>query len=283
MILSSLTSTAPTTTNNHIQKIFRHTFHLIPTITMISTFIALGLAGLAAAAPSHTIARRQAPMYPPSSQSNGFRLVANVTDPTKDFTPSVNGFVLEGYHTGAGQGVGVLMAPSSTSSGSLFYENGTAYEVQYGQTTIITDQGGPPTPYGMTVQSVNETSAFKTGQHDVYINIGYGTKGVGLTSFPNPVATLSAGGASGWAVCNNTLLYGSAFQLEPTFATYTDADGNYDYQANVPDGCAPVAMLPQCAALNDLPAGSYSSHEYANTVQCYDDVKDIDWTVYSAN
>jgi len=43
---------------------------------------------------------------------------------------------------------------------------------------------------------------------------------------------------------------------------------------------APVRLLPECTPLNDLPAGSSSSHEFAIEDRCYKDVKSIKWSEY---
>ena len=83
----------------------------------MNSVVSLGLVGLASAVP---LAGRQVPHYPPTSLSTGFRLVANVTDPTRDFTPPINHWVLSGIHTGAGTSDVVL----SAEDGRVLYQNG---------------------------------------------------------------------------------------------------------------------------------------------------------------
>ena len=39
----------------------------------------------------------------------------------------------------------------------------------------------------------------------------------------------------------------------------------------------PINLVPQCAVLEGLPADARSSHEFAQEVRCYDDVKGIEW------
>lgn len=243
-----------------------------------STFSLLAAVGLAAAAPT----ARQAPNYPPASSSNAFRLVVNVTDPTTDFTPSINDYVLTSYHVGAGEAYAVLQPNLTFTSGRILYENGTAYDVRFGAASVISDGGTPPFPEGLYVQNETEFDYKYTTQHNAMFLPGGGTKGVGLAQFPNPIPYLANPGSGSFAACNNTLPYGPAFSLVYAYATFTDADGNYDYQKNIPEGCAEITLLPECATINDLPAGSYSSHEFASTQRCYEDVSAIDWTVYSA-
>jgi hypothetical protein len=85
---------------------------------MYKAVLALGAATLASAIPLET--RQVIPHYPPNSLSTGFRLVANVTDPATDLKPSVDGWELQGIHTGAGFNDAVL----GSSTGRIFYHNG---------------------------------------------------------------------------------------------------------------------------------------------------------------
>ena len=245
---------------------------------MVSAVVVLSLAALAAAIP----AKRQTPHYPPSSQSTGFTLIANVTDPSKDFSPSISGLVLEGIHVGAGLNVATLSS-AANSAGNIFYENGTASDIfSGGPVDILMDGGTPLFPWGITVQSPTVFDTTYPAEHDVFVNAGTGTQ-ASLTRFPNPYPYLANGQGTGtFVACNNTVPYYRAnfITVQYAYATFTAPDGSYDYQANIPDGCAPINLVAQCATLDTLPAGSISSHQYAATVQCYDDVASIDWSQY---
>ncbi|OTA70834.1 hypothetical protein K449DRAFT_460578 [Hypoxylon sp. EC38] len=48
----------------------------------------------------------------------------------------------------------------------------------------------------------------------------------------------------------------------------------------VPENCVVVEFLPQRPKLPDLPSGSYSTHEFANPVRCFEDPANIDWSEY---
>lgn len=85
---------------------------------MLSTVLSLGALGLAAAAPLES--RQVVPHYPPTQQSKGFNLVANISDPSKDFTPPINNWLLSGLHVGAG----LSDASLSSTGGRIFYQNG---------------------------------------------------------------------------------------------------------------------------------------------------------------
>lgn len=83
-----------------------------------TTLIAAGAASLVSAVPLES--RQVIPHYPENSLSTGFRLVANVTDPATDLTPSVDGWEFTGIHTGAGLNDVVL----TSEAGRIFYHNG---------------------------------------------------------------------------------------------------------------------------------------------------------------
>ncbi len=216
---------------------------------MISSSLKIGsafalLAGMASCAPTST------PLYPPTSQSSNFRLVANVT--SSDLTPSINGFSISSYHIGAGQAYAVLDSDISTSR--ILYVNGTASEVRYNAANLLSDEGTPLFPAGVSIDST-------TGA--VYINAGEGEAGVGLTQFPEPISELKGAEYGSFYACESELEYGSAVQL--FYKLFGDA---------TPAGCADVTLLPQCSE------GSGAEDEFANVVECYADVSAIDWSIY---
>lgn len=88
---------------------------------MLNKVVSLGLVGLASAAP---LASRQVPNYPPTAVSTGFRLIANVTVPSEDFTPPVNNWVLTGIHVGPALNDAALFEDGE-NVGRIFYQNGT--------------------------------------------------------------------------------------------------------------------------------------------------------------
>ncbi|KAI9743007.1 MAG: hypothetical protein M1818_003302 [Claussenomyces sp. TS43310] len=245
---------------------------------MLSSVFTLGLAfGLATAAPL----ARQSPVYPPTSVSNAFNLIANVTDLSDAFGASINGHAISSYHTGAGFSTAVLDGLSDASR--IFYVNGTAEEVRYGQASVISDAGQPSFPEGWVVQNQSQFDNVYPGEHDVFINAGNGTKGIGLHDFPQPIPDLYAPGSGTYVACNNAIPYtgASAITVQYAYTTYTNASGAYDYELNIPKGCVQIKLLPQCTAINSPGAGSISSHDYAVNERCYDDVSSIDWSIYS--
>ncbi|KAH8651019.1 hypothetical protein BX600DRAFT_441466 [Xylariales sp. PMI_506] len=242
---------------------------------MFTKVVPLGLAGLASAAP--LISSRQVPNYPPTSLSTGFRLIANVTDPSTDLSPSVDNWVFTAIHVGAGLNDATLQADGS-GVGNTFYQNGTAEQIAYNQGTIVTDGGTPLAPYSVSVASADETD--EAGYHDVTVNVGLGTNGVQTAQFPNVYPIVKAPAQGQYVACNQLEPY---YQEDFVTVRYSYAVWNPDtalYDQVVPEGCTAITLVPECAALEDLPAGSLSSHEYATTVNCYEDVSSINWSLY---
>jgi len=199
------------------------------------------------------------PNYPPTSLSQNFRLVANVTG--TDLPTPINDYVLTSYHFGAGTDLAILVPNTTVTSGRIFYLNGTAEEVRYHNADVLSDQGTPLSPAGLSINL----------DGSVLINAGVGESGIGLTQFPDPISELSgkttAGlGGSFYACFVHFPPDSSAVQL--LFKTFGE---------ETPAGCADVTLLPQCSE------GSGLAHPTANTVNCYADVAGIDWTFYDTD
>ncbi|KAM0150417.1 hypothetical protein ACHAPG_008845 [Botrytis cinerea] len=228
---------------------------LFSTTNILST-LAL-LTSVTSAAPT----RRQT-STPPKSSSNYFTLVANVT--SGDL--AINNFVVESYHTGAGTAYAVLAEDNTEANPRIFYINGTATDVRFGNSSTLSDAGsGSNTfPESLTITPSDPASS-SSGRSTVEINAGVGQPYVGLTASPIQTTQLHGYQGETFYACNTTLLYGPAIQL-----FYRG------YSEETPAGCSDVALLPQCSA------GSGSEDASAATVSCYDNVASINWSVYSA-
>ncbi|KAI1762452.1 hypothetical protein GGR53DRAFT_501523 [Hypoxylon sp. FL1150] len=191
--------------------------------------------------------------------SKGFKLVASIAGVDKNLSVPIQGAYLEGAHVGAGLNTAVLNA---TTQGAIFYQNGTAEEVQAGVSTIASDGGTPLYPYGLSAY-LNSTDA--TSPDALSINVGVGTTGVTLTKPASGPGKLEWGTAS-FIACDETLAYyGPGWH----FAVVKDLASSPPEPA-VPDNCVLINLVPQCATLSDLPPGSVASHEFANEVTCYE-------------
>lgn len=240
------------------------------------TILALSLAALGFSAPT---IRRQDPHYPPTSSSQAFKLVANVTDPALDFNPSIKNWLVQGYHTGAGTNTAVLAAfDATTNPGRIFYENGTTQDQAYHSTTLLTDASSLPAPFSWQVQSPTEFDPVYPAQHHVSISIGVPTPAY-IASFPVAYPTLQNGlGQGTFVACKNELAgLGTVVTVNYAYATFEGPNGEYEYNANIPEGCIPISLIPQCAALD---GSSEASHEFALIERCYEDVAAINWPEY---
>lgn len=225
-------------------------------------------AGLAAASP---MSRRDA--YPPLSSSTYFKLVANVTDTTKDiFDPPVNSWYLTGTHVGAGLNTAVLYAPD----GATFFVNGTGQQVSSASTSV----GLPPlvsqdangtafySPQGL--QFSQSTGGSTPGEVYVGLNVGPGTSGAGITpGLRSPYADLFGPYGGAFVVCNESApAYG-----RPQYAVRAEpADA-------VPDNCVAISLLAECAADPGV-EGKEELNIITEDVKCYEDVSAIDWSQY---
>ncbi|KAI1172662.1 hypothetical protein F4777DRAFT_560818 [Nemania sp. FL0916] len=243
-------------------------------MAMLMSLVALSAATLASAVPLSS--RQIVPHYPPNSLSTGFRLIANVTDPATDLSPPINGQQLNGIHTGAGFNDAVVLP----ETGRVFYHNGTAAEIRFGEGSVITDAGTPLFPEGIFVQAATEFDITYPAEHDVSINVGSGTIGVSILDFPSPYFYLTAGAQGTYVVCPRVVPYYNAQYNVVRFAYDTFDPATALFVQNVPEGCTAVNLIPECDVLPELPEGSLSSHEFAAETKCYEDVKAIDWTQY---
>ncbi|KAH6987738.1 hypothetical protein BKA56DRAFT_477955 [Ilyonectria sp. MPI-CAGE-AT-0026] len=234
---------------------------------MIASTILFGLLSLTAASPVSTRAGKT--KYPETETSKGFKLVVNVTDPSRDFKPSIQNTFVTSIHTGAGLAlVGVI-----AGDGRIFYQNGTEKEQEDSRATIITDGGTPLTPSGLKLTQDSKSKTLSTA----HLDFGLGTPGVQLSSSKTYSFVLP----ETYLACNESLAYyqGQYFITIKQAKITKHKDGSTN--RNIPKHCIPVRLVPECAELESLPKGSYSSHKYALESQCYKDVSKIKWCEYS--
>jgi hypothetical protein len=227
---------------------------------MISTILGASLASLALASP---LIPRAA--YPPTSSAQAFVLIANVTDLTKDLTPSVNHFKLVGVHVGAGLNTAIL----NGTRGNVLFENGT--DTSFG----IAANYGNIYPYGLSISQQPSNIPDSSYVEYIGINAGLSENGVGITGPEIAWPQLFGPDSGTFIVCNETKPTYGRPQYPVRFAKSTVVNGVTQQQ--IPDLCAPITLLPQCATLDPLPSGALYNYDYANTVRCYQDVASIQW------
>ncbi|KAI1767458.1 hypothetical protein GGR53DRAFT_112100 [Hypoxylon sp. FL1150] len=188
------------------------------------------------------------------STAKAYNLQIALYDPSKpDLDPPVAGQYLGTSHTGAGLNIAVATTQADpTYSYPPYYTNGTD-----GYSSVQNDLG-TQYPWGVQVQAADATDATYAGEHDVTVNVGGGTDGLGIQTQGDDVflGGLSAGA---YAVCNRFIGY-SAANLTVVRYVYEGEE--------TPEGCVLVRFVPLCAELNDLPAGSTWTHDYVQEVNC---------------
>ncbi|KAI1406035.1 hypothetical protein F4819DRAFT_322698 [Hypoxylon fuscum] len=208
----------------------------------------LTLLALAAASPL----RRAAPQL---SRAKAYQLQAVLYSPSlPDLDPPIAGQYLSGVHTGAGQNIAVV-GPHSDPSYSYppYYTNGTAAD---GYTDVLNDLG-TSYPWGVQVADAASTDATYAGEHDVALNAGGGTDGVGIAAWGDE--RFLGGTAPGiYAVCERFLY---------THDNLTVVRFVYDGEV-LPQGCVGIHFVPICAELPALPAGSEWNHDFVQEVDC---------------
>ena len=227
----------------------------------IATISLLGMASTMSAAAVK-------PVKPAEKTSNGFRLVVSLLDKSYDFKPqSIQFQEVIGIHTGAGLGVLAI----ENKQGYIWYQNGTSEAVNAGQGTTITELGSPDIPAG--VQLVGGDNGLSSTTN----NIGEGSVGVQLSPQSEALSFLTAQALSNnWLACNSSL----AYYLGAHFVTINQTSNDVCNSNNIPEGCAPIRLYPECNTLPTDPSGS-DSREDVQESRCYADVSSINWDAFN--
>ncbi|KAI1296335.1 hypothetical protein F5Y03DRAFT_295372 [Xylaria venustula] len=197
------------------------------------------LVSLAAALPTHST----------TGTSKGFNLRVNLTDATRDLTPSIQNLYLGDSRTGSGTAISVL-----TATPTPFYLNGTAYH-----TTVTHDIAGVY-PLSIVVAGPSDYDYFYPTEHDIGTAVNGGTE-LFLRAGEPILFPLAGDDEGSYAVCQRNFVLGGE---ETSILTARYVYGN----ESVPADCAPVEFVVECAALPDLPDGSSWNHDFAFDVPC---------------
>lgn len=233
---------------------------LLPILLITTSF------GLALASTPPSI---QVPIYPPTSQSLGFVLVANLTDPSKDLSPSVNNLFFSSFRFIASSYLAVL----SQAGSRTFYLNGTKEEVAAGNATVGADQ--MVYPFGLWIDTASESI-----YGSITVGIGIGTRGVGIRSSPVPYPSVFTPWRGTFVVCNETNPDNNRPQFPISYLKSEYRKGAE--HLSIPERCVPITLLAQCVSLDPPVSGAEYNHDYAQPVPCYENVATIDWTKYSS-
>ncbi|OAQ62160.1 hypothetical protein VFPPC_14173 [Pochonia chlamydosporia 170] len=207
------------------------------------------------------------PAYPETTTSKGFRLVVNVTDPSRDFNPPIHNTYITGSHVGT---LNDAVIPNEDKKHArIFFVNGTQDEANADKATTIWADWDTYRSWKLNLESPSQTlsGAFMSG--------GEGTVGAGIRHYKSPYAFLTP---ETYVACRQVLpIGGEQVVIKQAKTTYpTNGSPNY----NIPKDCAPVRLLSECAELLPLSPDARFNYRFAVESQCYKDVRGIDWTKY---
>ncbi|KAH7041428.1 uncharacterized protein B0I36DRAFT_358599 [Microdochium trichocladiopsis] len=154
------------------------------------------------------------------------------------------------------QGVNIAVVTAGKDKAPVFWEDNIY------KTGIFTDIPGVY-PLGITVQPVTEFDSQYPAEHDVSINVGQSSwLALDPGYLSGPYAPPRPDPEAQYLVCDRDVALGGAGKvpLKVVRLKYTGE--------SVPAGCAVVEFTPECAVLEDLPAGSSWNHDHAVTLTC---------------
>ncbi|KAK1834478.1 hypothetical protein QBC39DRAFT_300528 [Podospora conica] len=209
--------------------------------------------------------------YPKTERSPAFTLIANITDTSKlgIFSDPIQHWPLDDIHTGAARNTAVLRSDSR----NLFFVNGTAEQEAAMNTTVrlpplMCSYGQDPDSNGvMFGQSTIKATGY------VGINNGGAHQGAGIfNSFQSPYPALYAPEpfrSLKWMVCNQS-------EHDHDLPQYAVKQAE-----EVPENCAEMVLLAQCATLRPLPLLNVTQWGWnVREVDCYSNVSAIDWDAF---
>lgn len=233
---------------------------------MISKLILL-FAALAHAMPSSMSIRPR--WGAPASEltfSPSFSLLANVTRPHGNINPQ--NYHVAALHNGVGSNIAVLLPEGAVLGLESFYRNGTKEELDQGKGDLVSTHGMPVNqdryiPFALQVSASGVDAT-------ITISAGTGTRGFTVQQSRDDVATVwynpetaasttLRGGYLFWA-CKATLS-ANMDTLRLVAPPQTDL---------LPEGCAEITLLPQCAG--SLPEQAVSQFSTEGT-SCYVDAR----------
>jgi len=243
-------------------------------------FNLLALATFATAVP---LTARQTEAYPPTSTAKGFHLVANVTKAGKlgqERFAELHGTYVWQYREGPGADIPSL---TNNSRGSTFWQNDTtvgATEFPKFRYAVMADWLEVPDYFDIAEGDGEDTTKNRItftrrgGMEGFHVADGLNNPWTGQLQFPMPhesEVTLAA--------CIPFEV--PWFPNPQIFMVYGNVrDGGVDWV--MPENCAHITLLAECAELPPLYEKAQYTREYAMEVPCFENVKGIDWNMYGA-
>lgn len=196
---------------------------------------------------------------PRLSFCRAFRLVVNVTNLAHPLNHNhdLHYSYISSIDTGAGSAL--VGSVNHAHLARVLYQNGTIAEARRGLTTIISDAGDPLVPCGLKLVGDKGNATLSTARLDV----GPGSPGLLFGRMFPPYLVPDT-----FMFCaspSHGLLLRHAKQTRAADGTRLDD--------NVLPECVAVRLLPECAPLNDLAEGSFSSHDHVRRGLYFDPVE----------
>lgn len=224
-------------------------------------------AALAVASPLQ--ARQKTPLdYPPRISGAAFTLVANITDTTKAaFNPPIDNWVLGTERVGAGQYAAILRP----ANGDILFINGTGRDASAQATSVLApplDTTTGPILLGLQFRPTATLTmvGINYGSGDIGAGIGFGLRDPWAKLFPPPRQ-----GYGSFVVCKEAAPAYTRPEYPVLWAKIVDG------AVVAPENCVAINLLAQCAELPTL-TGEAELNILKLGVQCYADVKAIDWS-----
>lgn len=211
------------------------------------TFLAAAMATLASAA--------AIPTAPTPLSSIGITLMMRVVDPDTDFSPPVDNVFLSSAHIGAAMDA-VVPATADHPEGRVFWVNGTDEEIQGKQGRLMTDSGSFAQGWAMNKDGNTLVSP---------VTLLPGLRNPGVTVTNDGLAFLQP---EDYMACKRPFPVGGQTAVE---LFQRDTRDN----AQLPDDCIKVKLIPQCADLPPLQDGADYNRDLARFSRCYADAKSV--------
>lgn len=220
------------------------------------------LAALAGLAATNPIARRT---KPETSQSRGWKLIANVTQtPNEGLGAEINFFEVTGIHIGPPNNRAVLFEQYSGGGSRIFYTNSSTGP---DATQVLTDSSGFSPHFHVQAADTFDVPLY-SGSHGSFIQPG--PDGGGDVKLED-MRLVNRLGKGRFLACSHVVPY---YQKE-----YKVVDYVYEGE-ETPEGCVEINLLPQCDELKPIEDNDEMGFSHKGVVEedCYVDVAAIDWS-----
>ncbi|GAB0134417.1 hypothetical protein EsDP_00002791 [Epichloe bromicola] len=233
---------------------------------MLNMYVSAAILGIAGAAAASAVPHG-GPVYPETEVSKAFRLVVNVTDGFTDFHSIHNTYIIN-LHDGDNNKRDLVGQDKHKHKGLIFYLNGA--ETDRSNNQVLTESLGDFSS-GLSLDFEDGSTTIRTarlvhgGGDDYFSLIHYGEHLPFLR--PEP-----------WVACKEKLVHYVTQDKEYIVfkqAVATLDPGSGRYIQHIPQNCARVTLLPECAK---FPKNSAPTNKHVIDAHCYRDVKKIDWS-----